>query len=135
MNQTINTAKINKGTKVGQTSNLAFNNITRLNFCKDFFACFGFACFNNCPMRKNQTVLTRFNFNNLKFELFALVLIEIFNEVIFNHGCRNESTDTCVNNQTTFNHTGNRCGNGFAGFVFSLDFFPNLLCFQTALGQ
>ena len=135
MNQTINTAKVNKCTEVYDRRNGTLQAHALRELLQNFSALILAAFFKKNTTRKNNVVAVAIHLDNASFNFGTKISRKILNATKVNQRCRQEATKTDVKDQATLNNFDNFTGNNFASLEFILNLNPSTLVLCALLGK
>ena len=135
MNETVNTAEVNKRAEVYDRRHNAFANLTLLKLREEGLANFGLGFLEELTTRKHNIVAVLIELKNLSLNLLANVWGKIANATHFNEGSWQEATQTDVYNQAALNSLNNGTFNNAVCILDLLNVTPSALILCTLLGE
>ncbi|EFH71148.1 conserved uncharacterized protein [Gardnerella vaginalis 5-1] len=135
VNETVNTAEVNKRTEVYDRRHNAFANLTLLKLREEGFANFGLGFLKELATRKHNIVAVLIELENLSLNLLANVWRKIAHATHLNQGSWQEAAKTDINNQAALNSFNNGTFNDAVCILNLLDVTPSTLILCTLLGE
>ena len=135
VNQTINTAKINKRTKLNDRGNGTLKLHANLELAQDVLTLCFTSFLKNNTARKNNVVAVAIHLNNTSLNTSAHKCAKILDTTEVNKGCRQKATEANVKNQAALNNLNNLTLNGLTSVELILNCLPSTLVLSTLLGK
>ncbi|MNH90226.1 hypothetical protein D3C73_427620 [compost metagenome] len=135
VNQTVNAADVNKCAELGQTLYSTFDDLSFSQLGHNLlFIGFEFF-FQHFFGGKNNLAVLAVQFFHFYAQRAAFVVAEIFNEVTFNHGCRNESARADIGYETAFDNVSHSNFERFLGCEVFFEVFPRFFAVNCTFGE
>ena len=135
VDQAVNTAQINECAEIDDGGHDAFANLALLELGQEGLANFGLGLFEVLATGEHHIVAVLVELEDLGLDGLANVRGQVADATHFDQGCRQEATQTDVDDETTLDSFDNGAFDNAIGFFDLLDVAPSALVLCTLLGQ
>ena len=135
VDQAVNTAQINECAEIDDGGHDAFANLALLELGQEGLAHFGLGLFEVLATGEHHIVAVLVELEDLGLDGLADVRGQVADATHFDQGCRQEATQTDVDDETTLDSFDNGAFDNAIGFFDLLDVAPSTLVLCALLGQ
>ena len=135
VNESVHTTKVDEGTKVHDRGDDAVATLARFQVRQEVAALFFLSLFEPGATREHDVVTVAVEFDDLRFNGFANVGLELAYASKFHERCRQEAPQANVNNQATFDDLNNDTLDNLITVLKLFNVGPRLFVLSTLLRE
>ena len=135
VDKTVDTAEVDECAEVDDRGNGTLEAHALRKLLEDLCTLVLAAFFKKNTTRKNDVIAVTIHFDDARFDLSTQISSKIFHAAEIDEGCRQEATQTDVEDKTTLNDFDNFASDHFASLEFILDLNPSTLVLCALFGE